>query len=363
MKKQIHRNLKWGRGLMNGIDQSADLPYIDPEAYFNIQNTQRSEAFYLNDLAQTSAEDGRTGKTVFANEIRVKLILRNLDASVVKTFQNVNYSSQMLGIQNDNWKTVRNYQFKLNEAAVKLGGATFAGSVDGFNELAEATAIVANMGSQTISGTEGNPIIDDTHPHIPPAYSISTGIPDLDQLDQNWIQTQVVPAQLRILILKWWDIDIPVDFPGASNIFEYFLHESDELDNEKDFYGPTHIQIIGEDEYRTTYCVNDLPVGTIRLTAPIAEKHYKKVDILFDKIVTFTYPISTFTMDEVWKLNEIVEWTDDDHRPIKNGIVMMIYTQPTSYRLYATPTYRGYRTAPMIFHYDLCSEFYYTQPN
>lgn len=363
MKKQIHRNLNWKRGLLMGVDQSVDIPFVEAEAYFNAQNTQRMQAFYLNDLAQNSAEDGRTGKTVFANEIRVKMILRNYDSSFVKTFQNVNHSSQMLGVQNDNWKTVRNYQFKLNEAAVRLGGATFAGSVDGINELAEATAIVATMGSQTISGTEGNPIIDDTHPHIPPAYSISTSIPDLDQLDQNWISTQTVPQQVRILIVKWWDITVPLVFPGTASIFEYFLEEAPELDNEMDFYGPTHLQTIAQDEYRTTYGVNSLPEGTYRLTAPIAEKHYKKIDILYDKIVTFTYPVSAFTLDEVWKLNETVEWIDDDYRPITNGIVMLVYNQPTSYKLYGTTTYRGYRTAPAIFHYDLCSEFYYTQPN
>lgn len=374
MRKNVHRLARQRDGFLAGRRTEYQSYAVEDDDYNDLRAarfSQMFEVFPMNDLQRGIQQDQRTGYTVNGLELRVKLNLRGWDAAQTSDIRKSYDSLSLEGID-----AARDYLFQLNRAGVSLGAGTSVGTTEGVELGAEAVVVDTAYTSRTISCSAANggiQLVDGRHSQQPKYYG-QLYIASSNQItSKNELVKQTTFSQYRILIIKTWDLVMDALLLD-NDIIKYFLDDPTDV---PDLYGPVYLtkshQVPGNDpdEFADINTrVGHLNLNRIPLTAPLLEKVFRQVDILYDKIVTLDANKPYFTLDEVWKLNETVRWLDDDHYPIENSIFMIIYDNPASRlnpRTYTEKVVVGddvhsYKPQANICHYELCSEFYYTQP-
>ena len=370
MQKNIHRRVLRRKDFFAGRDTSVLFNAPDLATWHYVREDilpQQFDCRVLNDLNQGKGEQERCGRSVFAKELRLRLNLRSMVPQ-----QKTAIIAQAFNTQSgltDNPRNVRNYVMRLNQAAVELGGHSFTGSITGVDAVAEEDAVIAEIGSQGITANNADGVIkiDDTHPNQPGgSYAGTTNTVNNTVWSQNYAHEVVPIFQVRILIVKYYEMVIPDDRLDK-NLALYFLPNNEDLT--PDIYGPTgpiqtDYPIPSTGEYRLyQYELGGAQYSNISLMAPLLDTVYKKTDILYDKIVTFSPSNPVFTLDEVWKLNETVVWQTADQIPIQNGIVLIMYDEQSSMRVpyNSALNYKHIPYSNNLF-LEMSSEFYYTQP-
>lgn len=364
MQENIHRYVysHWGYFAgRNFIDykQAVSIPFYNANAF-----PQGVETFILNNLDRGSGEQQRSGNTVKAREIRIKLNLRNVmqteEFTIMKQINDLSLTPE----ESDLSRSLREYVVELNNAAVSTGSASQNGEVVGLTEVVDTLKLNTTIGAQTITAANngGRIKIADTHPDTPTIYqgALSSSEPQsINDTNNNWLYQFDPPQQYRILIVKYFDMVIPALLDEEEDYLNYFLPNPS---IKEDINGPRFFQAINPPlHYRSTLGIT--AINARPLTAPLNDRVYKKTVILYDKIVTFTRQQTTFSFDEVWTLNEATAWSEEDNLPLDNGIICFIYDMPTSFRgntnghdIYT------WRPSSNTMHIDITSEFYYNQP-
>lgn len=377
MRKNTHRyTINTAGSYLGNRRRLRDFVFQSYNSYNAYHNSEASkqllDAICLNPLDKGNAEDQRIGHTVFAKELRVKLNLRSFEAAELYT-PHVSFNRLSLVARTDdtnNFPPVRNYQMNIKRAGLTVGGFTSLGEVAGIDIVGEATEVtlVSSEMPVTCTGDDGHILINDTKPGKPTLYGgvLETVADELLRPD-TIMYTQKPIVQMRILIVKYYDLVLRRDL-DPDDILGYFLPLPEE--DVPDFYGPT--QKLSEEnpvgdppnvEYaEITYQTGATTTTQIPLTASLLPAVYKQVDILYDKIVTFTAEQPVFTLDEVWKLNETVSWMDTIHYPIDNGVFLIMYDAPSSRRIDLRTDTRSWLCMDNIISTEISTEFYYDQP-
>jgi len=379
MRKNIHRKLTNFDNLLDFRKFDVQKYAVDQDDYIVNRDAnfeQQLQTYVLNDIKRGILEENRTGYTVNGLELRVKLVLRGWDAAQSSILPK-NWENFTLRGQDGDNTPVRQYLFKVNKAGLSLGAEIGSGQTEGVDAVGEAEVSEFEFGARSITASANNGSVEilDSKFSKPPFYDgyFNTGSTNLITT-KNETMAETGYSQYRILLLKYWDVVadplwLDVDWANA------FLYPPEES---IDLYGPVTVtkQNIAPpendpDEFADiTTEVAMFKQTKIRLTAPLLDKIFRQVDILYDKVITLDANKPYFTLDEVWKLNETARWLDDSHLPIENGIVMFIYDNPSSRfnpRTYTNKIVNGvdvhsYKPQANICHVDLCAEYYYTQP-
>ena len=373
MRKNIHRKVTEYHGWL--AERRAD-PWAfsaDTDDYRDLREEhypQMLEVISLSDVARGVEENQRTGYTINAIEMRLKLMMRGWDASQYSDIRR-NYLSLDLFGQN----VSRRYLAQVNNSGLQLGSGTVTGTEDGVNLGGDVEAIVENESARNITCTAANGGIQivDADSGTQPRYvgSMETGSSSF-YASKNELLAQKPISQYRVMVLKHWDI-VMDSLLTSEDIIKYFF---DNPINFEDVYGPVRIQKSNPDnedpnEYANiTTRPGVVNVKAIPPTAPLLDKVFRQVDILYDKIVSLDPDKPYFSLDEVWKLNETIRWLDDEHYAIENNIFLVIYDIPvskfnprtwTSNGLFNQQDIFSYRPQANICYMHVTGELYYTQ--
>jgi len=319
MEPNIHRYVFEYRDWLGNRNQFKTTTYTNEPAYLAGRPQQNFSIWWLNDLERGNREDERMGSTVYQKEIRLKLCLRCWDTSIETEVARRAMELTLEGVQNNNFKTVRQYSADINSAGINISGNTSTGSLDGANFGVEATAIALLSTSQNVTsqGSTGGKInISDTHPNTVPAYT-GNALVTFDNRLLNYNYQVNVERRFRVLLIKYFDKILPDD-----TSIDYWLQPRGFV---PDVSGPT--EFLGNDTYQLGHLTYP---AVIPITQSLRDSVYKNTDILYDKVFTFKLGDSTANIDEVWQLNEQLAFYADTEHAIDNGIVLIIYDQPGS---------------------------------
>lgn len=344
----------------------------EPSQYFSInfyevnRPQQRFQTHFINDVPKGTKDDERMGRTIYQKEVRIRIMLRNWDCSLSFNRLSIFQSLGFQGITDGQYRTVRNYTANINQSAMTVAPASLDGTLDGLNEVVDASVFVGTIGEHMITcqGNQGRISITDTHPNEEPAFSGTIqSTPDPNSVwPRNFTFGKNNPCYYRIVVLKYFDLTL------NQNTDHTTWFDSD-VGVEPDVFGPYAYDTDGLGTRIYHPAVTTIPLHT-SMFCSLNENTYRKTVVMYDKVVKF-FPGEdpTFVMDEIFKLNETVTWQNDDDYPLENGLVIITYDLPYSVNWaydgncpYTVNTPLNGIYGPNITYENIHAEVYYTQP-